>query len=658
MSDRTAVIVDAAPSARDLVISRSGQPGFLLLAAGCGLVSGLLEVGVTVLRKQVFDINRLYWTSRHFIWLVPLTDLVVFLALGVPLWLLEWRGGRRGRWLARRLLCALTLLPPIWAASPRIFGPAGALLALGAAMRLVPAIERHPRGLRRAVGVGLPAAIGLVAILAASPIVGDRIGQAREAGRPLPPPGTPNVVLIVLDTVAADHLSVYGYERPTSPTLEELASRGIRFDRAQAASSWTLQSHASMFTGRWPHEISAGWVTPLDGARPTLAGFLGERGFATAGFTANQWYCAADSGLARGFATFRDYIFRRLSPFNAAVLVHRPMDGLMAIGESLADRLGLDLLRPSTRQLWWLFHSDRKGAARVNREFLDWLDRRRQPDRPFFAFLNFYDAHHPYQISETGIHRFTVRGDEEAASDPVENPLQAARGDASRQQVARERDAYDDCIADLDEEVGRLIDRLGRRGLLDRTWLIVAADHGESFGEHPGVFRHGTSLYGTELRVPLLIAPPASAGVPAVRVVTEPVSLHDLAPTIVEIVGQQEGSPFPGASLLARSGAGASGPGAVERAPTLSEVVPLNGLNPDPAQLLEPRDPLAALSDGDWKYIRREGDVHEELFHTGRDPHEAHDLASDAAMRPILERMRRTLDRLTGGPLTQSRFNP
>ena len=96
----------------------------------------------------------------------------------------------------------------------------------------------------------------------------------REEARPLPPPGSPNVLLIVLDTVGADHLSLHGYNRPTSPTIDELAARGIRFNRVRATSSWTLPSHASMFTGKWPHELSAGWFTPLDGAYPTLAEFL------------------------------------------------------------------------------------------------------------------------------------------------------------------------------------------------------------------------------------------------------------------------------------------------------------------------------------------------------------------------------------------------
>jgi arylsulfatase A-like enzyme len=660
MSVWTADWEDAASTAGDLIPSRPRPLEILLLSAWCGLVSGLLEVGITVLRKQTFDINHLYWMSRHFVWLVPLTDLAIFALAGVPLSLLAWRGGRRGRWLAPRLLCTLTLLPPIWAASSRIFGPAGVLLALGAAWQLVPALERHAAGFRRLVRLGAPVAVAVLAVLAASPWVTDQIKERSEAARPLPPPGSANVLLLVLDTVAADHLGLYGYDRPTSPTIDELAARGIRFDRAQATSSWTLPSHASMFTGGWPHEISAGWITPLDGARPTLAEFLGSRGYATAGFTANYWYCAADSGLGRGFTVYRDYIFPQLTALRPAVLVHRPVNGLQSIGQFLGNRLGFDPLEPVVQQLGWLFHSGRKGAGTVNREFLDWLSRRRQPERPFFAFLNYFDAHHPYELPETGIHRFTVRTDDDREFDPGEGALQAFHRDESQSQIVRDRDTYDDCIAELDEELGRLIDQLQRRGILDRTWVIVVADHGESFGEHAGVFHHGTSLYQTELHVPLVIVPPA-AGRPPSRVVTEPVSLRDLAATIVDGLGLRADSPFAGESLLARAANGPARPSpadpeAGDRA--LAEVVPLDGLNPDPAQLLELRWPMAALTDGDWKYIRREGEVREELFHSARDPREQHDLSGDPAMRPTLERMRRALDGLTAGPLTQHRFNP
>ena len=112
--------------------------------------------------------------------------------------------------------------------------------------------------------------------------------------------------------------------------------------------------------------------------------------------------------------------------------------------------------------------------------------------------------------------------------------------------------AYDDCIADLDEQLGVLFEELRRRGVLSRTWLIITADHGESFGEHTGVFRHGRSLYQTELNVPLLIVPPGGGA--TAQIVKETVSLRDMAATIVDVLGLESGSPFPGGSL-ARFGA-------------------------------------------------------------------------------------------------------
>ena len=279
-------------------------------------------------------------------------------------------------------------------------------MTLGVAARLVPTLERHAAGCRRLLRFSFPIVAGLVPILAATLWGGDWIKEWRQSTRPLPSPGSPNVLLIVLDTVAADHLSLYGYERPTSPTMVELAERGIRFDRVQATSSWTLPSHASMFTGRWPHELSAGWLTPLDGTYPTLAEFLGSRGYATAGFVANYWYCASGSGLERGFAAYEDYIFPRLTAFKAASLVDRSVDGIQGVERFLEDRLDIDLLRTPVQRLWLLVNADRKEAAAVNREFLDWLTRRRQPERPFFAFLNYYDAHSPYELPSGRIHRF------------------------------------------------------------------------------------------------------------------------------------------------------------------------------------------------------------------------------------------------------------
>jgi arylsulfatase A-like enzyme len=642
-----------------------GPLSLLALSAWCGLLAGLLEVGAIVLRKQAFDTKHLYGTSRHFIWLIPTADLCLFLSLGVLscLAILAWP--RRGSWLAPRLLGTLTVLPALLVGFPQVYGLAWLMVALGISSRVVPALGPHAGGFRRLVRASFPVLAGVVPVLAGCLGSSAWINQWRERSRPLPPRDSPNVLLIVLDTVAAGHLGLHGYGRPTSPTLDELARQGIRFDRVQAASPWTLPSHASVFTGRWPHEISANWLTPLDRTDPTLAEFLGSRGYATAGFVANTLYCAADSGLGRGFAEYRDFIFPRLTPFKPAVLVDRSVAGLQALEQFLEDRLDFDLLRPAVQHLWWLVNADRKDAAAVNREVLDWLSRRPQPQRPFFAFLNYYDAHYPYQLPELSIRRFGVGPRDHREADLIQNWWPRDKRGLSAQEIGFVRDAYDDCVANLDEHLGWLIDELGRRGVRDRTWLIIASDHGESFGEHAGVFCHGTSLYQTELHVPLLIVPPAGTATP--RVVHDTVSLRDLAATIVDLVGLEAGSPFPGASLArfwtesagSPQRAGAPAPEAEAAGRALAEVVPNDPLlNPDRSRLLEPPWPLAALTEGEWSYIRREGDVHEELFHLRDDPQEIHNLTADPALRPRLERMRGTLSQLTAGPLTPRRFHP
>jgi len=656
MTSQMAVSEKTGASSQDLSAQRLNPLALLVLSAWCGLVSGLLEVGTIVLRKRMIDVNHLYHMSRHFIWLIPLINLVIFLTLAL-FFLIPLKRGR-GRWFMGRLLAVLTLVPPLWAAFPQIYGPAGLILVLGVASWLVPMLERHGVGFRRLVRLSFPVITGLVLIVAASAWGVDRIGEWREASRPLPPPDSPNVLLIILDTVGAEHLSLYGYQRPTSPTIDELALRAVRFDRAQATCSWTLPSHASMFTGRWPHELSTGWLTPLDGVHTTLAEFLGSRGYATAGFVGNTFYCAVDSGLGRGFTEYRDDSLPRLTAFKTTVLVDRPLEGLRAVGGLLEEWFDCGLLRPVVNLLWWLFKADQKEAEVVNREFLDWLSRRRQPARPFFAFLNFYDAHVPYRPRPTTLRRFGVSTDDDREIDPVPDEFLLTHRAPSAQKIALVRNAYDDCVADLDEQLGLLIDELDHRAVLERTWVIITADHGESFGEHAGVFQHGMSLYQTELHVPLLIIPPP--GKLSQRVVKKTVSLRDLAATLVDIVDFKAGSPFPGESL-ARFWSGSpppvkAGPEAPDQA--LSELVPLDPFDTDPVRAAKPRWPLAALIEGDRSYIRRDGDVREMLFDLRDDAKEFRNLAGDPAMQPTLEHMRAALYRLTTGPLTPQRFNP
>jgi arylsulfatase A-like enzyme len=637
----------------------TNQPGFislLVLTAWCGVVAGLLEVGTIVIRKQLFDPDHLYKLSRHFVWLTPLSNLCVFLAIGFcgSCLSLIWPG--RGRWLVTRTLGAMTLLPSMLVAFPRIYSLAWLVVALGLAMRLVPLIERHRRGFRRSVVTSMPVAFAVVASMGAWLWIGDRVKEARENARALPPPGIPNVLLIVMDTVAAEHLSLHGYGRATSPTLSELAERGIRFDSARAASSWTLPSHASMFTGRWLHELSVGWLTPLDRTHPTLAEFIGGRGYATAGFIANTFYCAADSGLARGFTRYQDYSFPELTVLKTAVLVSRALEGFQTIAYFTEDWLETARLMPYVERVWRALDTDRKGASAVNRELLAWLDARGQQERPFFAFLNYFDAHFPYQLQPGRVHRFGVEPTDNYQRILIQRWWELDKSTLSPEGVAFANDAYDDCIADLDEQIGKLVDELERRGVLGRTWLIIASDHGESFGEHAGIFCHGKSLYESELHVPLLFIPPGGNATP--QAVKEPVSLRDLAATIVDLTGQQAGAPFPGTSLarLWKPRAQVVGDQPGIASPALAEVVPNDVLNRDAWGVPKQLPPLGALKDEDWSYIRREGDAGDELFHLRRDPREQHNLAADPSAQLTLKQMRAALDRLTEGPLVSKRF--
>jgi arylsulfatase A-like enzyme len=644
---------DAPP--RETSPERLSPLSLLALSAWCGVVAGWAEVVTIVVRNRAFKSNKIYQMSPDFVWLVPMTNLLVFLALAIVVCLAGRIRPRHTTWLTVRLLCCLTLLPMLLTAFPQIYGLAWLILTSGVAAWLAPVLERNSAIFRRLIRTTFPVVAGLVPVLAGLPRVGDWLKAREETTRPLPSPGSPNVLLIVMDTVAADHLSVYRYERPTCPTLVELARRGTCFTAAQAASSWTLPSHASMFTGRWPHELSVGWYTPLDAAYPTLAQYLRTQGYATAGFVANAAYCAEESGLGRGFTEYQDYALPALSPFKTAALVNRTLAEMKSVAAFLDEKWGFTAPRTYVVRITNWFNQDRKEAATVNRQFLDWLSSRRRPERPFFAFLNYFDAHDPYQLPLGRIHRFSSPPTNAHDGRLIEDWPYINKTGLLAQEKAYAVNAYDDCIAALDEQLGRLVDELERRGALEKTWLIITADHGESFGEHPGVYGHGTSLYQTELHVPLLIVPPG--GRRSQQNIDETVSLRDLAATVVDLVGFSSGSPFPGKSLARFWGP--SAPLIADPADhALAEVVPPGNFDPGSTSSPTPRWPLGALAEHGWAYIRREGGASEELFHLDVDAKQEHNLAEDPAERNRLEQMRKVLSQLSAGPLTPERFNP
>ena len=281
---------------------------------------------------------------------------------------------------------------------------------------------------------------------------------------------TPNVILITLDTVRAKNLSLYGYQRQTTPQLEKLAKDSVVFEQAIATAPWTLPSHGSIFTGQYPHQFSFGWTEPFKTSHETLADELGRRGYESAGFAANLIYCTRAIGIARGMIHYEDYP--------------------VSLGQTiLSASLGRAISNSGfVRQLTGFRDTlNRKQAEEVNDDFLSWLSSRNQ-DRPFFAFLNYFDAHEPLLPPAPFNEQFgSAKTDEKLQYHGVDIEF-INKHDWSEQEAQKYRNAYDNSIAYLDYQLGELFAKLSEKGLLDNTLVIITADHGELLGEH-GILR-------------------------------------------------------------------------------------------------------------------------------------------------------------------------
>jgi arylsulfatase A-like enzyme len=605
-----------------------------------GLLSGWLELAMFLLQCRYLD-PRNYNASWHFPWMYPVAGLLVLGGPGLVL-ALAVRTCRRGipPAVVLTVLGSLAYLGLLFRWP--IYTAVCLLLAAGLGYRtarfLAARIERLDVMVVRSLVVMTGLLAATIAWTCAGPPGGDRVPLVG------PPAGTPpdtarNVLLIVLDTVRADSLSLYGYHRATTPNLARLASRAVRFERALATAPWTAPSHASMFTGRWPLELSVGWNRSLDATWPTLAEYLAARGYATAGFVANTTYCSYETGLARGFAHYEDYDVSVHAILLCSAVVQRTLN-FFHNHPALARWAEQDGPLPQA--------GHRKDAARISDDFLRWLSQQRasDPERRFFAFLNYYDAHHPYFPPVTGSAEGPTFGRTPGSSAElalIRNWWDLDKRSLAPRDVALAHDAYDRCIVALDRELGRLFAALEQGGLLKETLVVVTADHGEHLGEQK-LYGHGCSLYMPELHVPLLVFAPGSDA--AGRVVAEPVSLRDLAATVVDQAGVAAGSPFPG-STLARTWSGAKTSTAC-REPILSMIDAPCEADPNRGTSPVCRGPLRSMVEGRYHYIAC-GDGREELYDLEDDPDETRNLAGRTPQGVSLGRFRRVLDEATRG---------
>lgn len=487
---------------------------FLAIAAWLGVLAGFGEGLVDLLHR--------HYHAPPILCVTLLADTALFLALGFGLWLIGGVFGRKlGPLLAYLILFwvfayyfgSLLLQRPGWVLT--VAGILSFLTLAFASRRLAWSLGLARRGLR---WTGAAALICLVAIPA-----GDtwRVWRAMDT-LPAISPGAPNVLLVIIDTLRADHLSCYGYKRPTSPNIDRLARQGVLFEQAIAASSWTLPSHATMMTGTYPHvhhTVTA--KSQLPRSLPTLASTLRKDGYRTAAFSANTYFFDERHGFGRGFIRFGGYF---LSATDALERVHF----VAAIDSFLV------------RHRWTQNLLGRQTAADINRAALNWVD---SSHRPFFLTLNYLDVHDPYVPPQPWRHRFSRRLDPGGRINIAERLLPKL----TPAELQDEVDAYDGGIAYADDQLGLLLKALAGRGRLDNTLVVLVSDHGEAFGVH-GLIDHANALYYPLIHVPLIFRWPGH--VPKGVRISRPISTKDIGATILALL-HRPASGFPGESLAA-----------------------------------------------------------------------------------------------------------
>lgn len=568
---------------------------FLIIAGWFGLCTGLVE-GVAIIAVSSLKLARFdFALSLDNIWISLLINFCFFLVLGLLAWFLA-RLARRALVFRISLVTFAALMLADWLA---LIGPlhlgAGVVLAVG----LATAITRH---LLKHATPGLAFMRRTLPWLTALPLLAMLVIQGwvwlseRSAAHGLPAssPGSPSVLIIVVDALRADHVSAYGYSHPTTPNIDKLAQQGALFENAIAASSWTLPSHASILSGRYPHDHGAELVR-LDRHSRTIAEELYGLGYRTAAFSANShWFCRW-AGFGRGFIRFED------TSFSPRGLAERTV-----YGRALLKCLARQTEGPASRT-----------AADINTAVVRWLER--DPRRPFFAVLNYFDVHDPY-----------LRGWGAFLERHLFGRL-PSRND--RERVQEEIGIYDRRIALVDSQIGNLLAEINRRGWDKNLLVVITSDHGQLFGEH-GLWGHGNALYRELIRVPLILYKPGI--IPQGLRISDPVSLTALPATTMQLVTPGAAQPFPGISLMEFW----------HQSRSVEHPVPLSELARQPTGM--PGDPsydgwLESLVSRQWHYILHQK-AGEALYDWENDPEELYNLAGKPQADLLLAEFRRQLN--------------
>jgi len=338
----------------------------------------------------------------------------------------------------------------------------------------------------------------------------------------------PNILLISIDTLRADHLSCYGYYRKTSPNIDRIASEGTTFFRHYSTGVWTPPGHASMLTGLYVSEHGVHGENRLSEKIPTIASVLRENGYQTAGFVNNS-----QVGELVGLAKGHDFFVEVWKGFRASSLMGR-------------------ITRGGIRRIRKIFAHEDMGASRTNRLFKIWLETEKEAGKPFYAFLHYIEPHNPlnppcrfkknFRTLESG------SIDKRKVKKIAHNPLSCFVDDLrpTEAEIAFLKALYDGEIAYTDHKIGEIAEILEKNGLYDNTMIIITSDHGEHFGEH-GFWSHVASLHEEVLRIPLVIKYPN--GPECAKEVEGYTQLIDIFPTVMDIAGVNANISTSGLSL-------------------------------------------------------------------------------------------------------------
>ena len=378
-----------------------------------------------------------------------------------------------------------------------------------------------------------------------------------------------NIILITLDTTRADHLGCYGYRRGTSPNLDKLAEQSVLYTQAIAPSSWTLPSHASLFTGKFPSSHGAHY--DKNGSLKLLAAGLKDRIF---------WDEIRANGMDPSAQTLAQIL--RQAGYSTGAVVGGPwLKRVFGLNKDFEhyDDAGISTLNG-------------RRADAVTTNALQWLENVR--GGKFFLFLNYFDPHGPWSAPDLFGTAFLQ--DEKK------------RSDGNREEYEK-RAAYDGEILYMDYHIGRLVEALKHWNLYEGSWVIVTADHGELLGEH-GQFGHGRYLYQEEIHVPLFTKYPAGEVPPGQH--TSHVQLTDILPLICDYGDFPKPNDIQG-----------SVPPEIAH-PIVAETYPLKMNSSD--------GDWRAIFDGNYKFVWNSKGRHL-LFDLANDPEEINNLAEQDVKR-------------------------